>query len=113
MTTPITFPAPTANWGEVLWPNISRATPAAPFGREQAKGNDMPKGSTDIGQHMLELARSLYEGATITRQDIETRFGVSRATAKRYIARLEQALPVTATRSARAPTVLRLTVSQS
>jgi hypothetical protein len=42
----------------------------------------------------LELAKRLYNGGVVTTAFIREEFGVSPATAKRYMVRLECALPV-------------------
>lgn len=42
----------------------------------------------------LDLAKRLYEGGVITTALIRQEFGVSAATAKRYMVRLEARLPV-------------------
>jgi predicted DNA-binding transcriptional regulator YafY len=46
----------------------------------------------------LELAGMLYGGATVTSKTIVTRFGVSKATAKRDMNAIESTLPVTASK---------------
>lgn len=61
-----------------------------------------------IVDNILMLARRLYEGHRLTRMDIEQRCNVSRATAKRYMARLECALPVEADIGDRGARMLRI-----
>lgn len=62
---------------------------------------------------MLALARRLYEGLPVTRRDIEQRFNVSRSTAKRYMVRLECALPVVAEIGERRTLVLRIVKAEN
>lgn len=54
--------------------------------------------SGDLGDHMLALAKHLYEGGTLTAPKIRELLGVSKATSSRYMLRIECALPVTADR---------------
>jgi hypothetical protein len=51
--------------------------------------------SCAIADHMLAAARHLYEGGEITSHWLREKLGVSRATAKRYLSRIEFGLPVT------------------
>ena len=48
----------------------------------------------DMVQVILALAIKLFEGGAVTSKFIRDRFGVSSATAKRYMLRLERGLPV-------------------
>lgn len=52
------------------------------------------KGEHDTITTILQIAALLFQGAEVTSQGITRRFAVSRATAKRYLIRLELALPV-------------------
>jgi len=54
----------------------------------------MSKGDFDTVDVMLKLAKTIYEGGTVTSAWIQRRFSVSRSTAKRYMTRLECSLPV-------------------
>jgi len=54
----------------------------------------MSKGAFDTVDVMLKLAKTIFEGGTVTSSWIEKRFLVSRSTAKRYMTRLECSLPV-------------------
>lgn len=49
-----------------------------------------------IADHMLALAKHLYDGGEITGQWIQVHLSVSRATASRYMLRIECGLPVLA-----------------
>ena len=48
----------------------------------------------DLGDHMLVLAKHLYEGGELTAPKIRKLLGVSKATSSRYMLRIECALPV-------------------
>jgi len=50
----------------------------------------------DSLDNMLQLANLLIGGAHLSRRSIERELGVSKATAKRYMVRVERALPVIA-----------------
>ncbi len=54
----------------------------------------MSKGDFDTVDVMLRLAKTIFEGGTVTSAWIEKQFSVSRSTAKRYMTRLECSLPV-------------------
>jgi len=64
---------------------------AVPMERPTRRGKNATE---DLGQVMLLLALRLFQGHPVTSKYIRERFGVSVATAKRYMVRLEQGLPV-------------------
>lgn len=51
-------------------------------------------GSTDSSTRLLKLAERLFTGGEVSHAFVVQRYGVSFATAKRDLVKLEQALPV-------------------
>lgn len=76
--------------GTPLLPNRA-ACSAAKIPARTRRGENATE---DMVQVILALAIKLFEGGVVTSKFIRERFGVSSATAKRYMLRLERGLPV-------------------
>ncbi len=62
----------------------------------------------NYGAHMIQITVHVMRGRPVNTRWLRTRFGVSKATAQRYMHAIEAELPVRAERSARGAVTLLL-----